>query len=318
MAFHFAVESWAPEYGVPAAPSESRVQPDVRLDVELTEREWRPLAPASAPAIEVLFVDGVQRVDARIWITGEDGLSRPGLCASYAAGAVYCAGSAIVQEPLVGRSVIAELFGEPIDAGLVRYEPAASTTSAVEALFDQLEKQRRELEITASRGVEAELVVLDGSLYERDAIPNAIGYLKSHEVTYVTGPPARTIPALEPGQRTPIFLTKTSWSRYSWYLRLPCRRDHPWSGIVRCEAASTLRFSEVQRLADLSAATLPLFSSEAHKDTRAPQNLYPIAGLERELRHRLGDQQLLYRALRDASAALPPVAVAMDSLPFDS
>jgi hypothetical protein len=42
-----------------------------------------------------------------------------------------------------------------------------------------------------------------------------------------------------------------------------------------------------------------------HKDPRAPQNLVPIGGLERELRHRLGDQQVLYRALRAAALAQP-------------
>jgi hypothetical protein len=35
-------------------------------------------------------------------------------------------------------------------------------------------------------------------------------------------------------------------------------------------------------------------------DPRAPQNLVPIAALERELRHRMGDQRLVYRALRAA------------------
>ena len=39
----------------------------------------------------------------------------------------------------------------------------------------------------------------------------------------------------------------------------------------------------------------------AHKDPCAPQNLVHIGGLERQLRHRLGDQQLLYRALREAA-----------------
>jgi hypothetical protein len=48
---------------------------------------------------------------------------------------------------------------------------------------------------------------------------------------------------------------------------------------------------------------LPKLSSAPHKDPRAPQNLVPIGGLERELRRRLGDQQLLYRALR--AAAMP-------------
>jgi hypothetical protein len=44
-------------------------------------------------------------------------------------------------------------------------------------------------------------------------------------------------------------------------------------------------------------------ASVPHTDPRAPQNLVPIGGLERELRHRLGDQHILYRALR--AAAMP-------------
>jgi hypothetical protein len=59
----------------------------------------------------------------------------------------------------------------------------------------------------------------------------------------------------------------------------------------------------VVRLADQTAAVLPRYASEPHKDQRAPQNLYPIGGLERELRRRLGDPALLYRALRVAAAA---------------
>ncbi len=54
---------------------------------------------------------------------------------------------------------------------------------------------------------------------------------------------------------------------------------------------------------------LPRFASEPHKDTRAPQNLYPIGGLERELRHRLGDQALLFRSLQRARQ--PELALAV-------
>ena len=45
-------------------------------------------------------------------------------------------------------------------------------------------------------------------------------------------------------------------------------------------------------------ATLAPLRVQPHKDARAPQNLYPIGGLERVLRHRLGDAQVCYRALR--------------------
>ena len=56
-----------------------------------------------------------------------------------------------------------------------------------------------------------------------------------------------------------------------------------------------------RRLADQLTARLPRFASRPHKDSRAPQNLYPIAGLERELRRRLGDPAFVERALRVAA-----------------
>ena len=53
----------------------------------------------------------------------------------------------------------------------------------------------------------------------------------------------------------------------------------------------------------MSQVTLVRFASVEYKDSRAPQNLYPIAGLERALRRRLGEPSVLYRALRRAAAA---------------
>ncbi|MBV9922049.1 MAG: hypothetical protein JOY78_14510, partial [Pseudonocardia sp.] len=55
-------------------------------------------------------------------------------------------------------------------------------------------------------------------------------------------------------------------------------------------------------LADLTQVTLVRCASTEYKASRAPQNLYPIAGLERGLRRRLGEPALLYRALRAAAA----------------
>jgi hypothetical protein len=52
----------------------------------------------------------------------------------------------------------------------------------------------------------------------------------------------------------------------------------------------------------MSQAVLPKYASCEYKDPRAPQNLVPVAGLERELRRRLRNQALLLRALRTASA----------------
>ena len=46
---------------------------------------------------------------------------------------------------------------------------------------------------------------------------------------------------------------------------------------------------------------LPRFASRAYKDPRAPQNLMPVAGLEKRLRGLLGDPKLLHRTLVKAA-----------------
>ena len=95
----------------------------------------------------------------------------------------------------------------------------------------------------------------------------------------------------------------TPYARYSWYLRLAMLQGgHSWTGIVRCETSAHLARDDAAAIADRTAAVLPLVASEPHVDPRAPQNLVPIGALERELRHRMGDRGLVFRALRHAVA----------------
>ena len=85
-------------------------------------------------------------------------------------------------------------------------------------------------------------------------------------------------------------------------MRLPGPVPHPLASIVRCVADAQIARDDVIALADTVTATLPKYASSPAKDARAPQNLYPIAGLENDLRHRLGDQQLMLRGLARAAA----------------
>jgi hypothetical protein len=146
-----------------------------------------------------------------------------------------------------------------------------------------------------------DLLIVDGPLRGRQHLPRVLGYIKSHHATYLPPELNAIVRALAPGQRTPVFHMGTSWDRHSWYLRLPSPAGSPWAGVVRVECPADLPVAEVTRLAGLSQRCLGRFASAAYKDSRAPQNLYPIAGLERELRRRLGDPRLLYRALREAA-----------------
>ena len=82
-----------------------------------------------------------------------------------------------------------------------------------------------------------------------------------------------------------------SVARWSWYLRLPGPRTHGWAGVVRCEMAAGSHLpidapKAAGELADIVSATLPRYASEPHKENRAPQNLYPIKGLEHALRRK--------------------------------
>ncbi len=304
MAARFAVEAWSPEYGSAFEIDDANGDdPNVDLDVECTADTWEPIRPEYAPVVSVAFVDGVRRVDARIWADHQD-TPRLGICASYAAGVVHGNGGKLtLSRCTVERSVFANSEVGDIATALGTYGRRAVASDAIEQLFNALQVRLGEIEITAAKAApEAELVVVDGTLSGRHGIPGAIGYIKSHHVRYLPARQAAVVGALRPGERTPLFLTSTTWSRYSWYLRLPGGRGHPWAGIVRCEAAATLSPGEARAVADRATASLPRFASQAHKEPRAPQNLYPVSGLERALRRRLGDQQLLYRALCRAAA----------------
>lgn len=315
-----AIEGWSPEYGAPVETGAEDVPADqVDAEAEVPEGKWAPLdagPDAWAPGCAD-FVDGVRRIEARMWITDAEGEVRLGVCASYAAGLVRCAARAEIAATLVERGFFG-LAGVPdlaTPAGRFRARPVAEDD--IQQLVNGLQERmgRLEVEVAAaaspaasqpgppSNTHDSSLIVLDGPLRGRQPIPGAIGYVKSHRVQYLPAALRAVVGRLKPGQRTPLFLIQTKWTRFSWYLRLSPVAGHPWAGIARCEAWADGGLERTRRLADATAVLLPRFASEPHKDDRAPQNLYPIAGLERELRRRLGDPGLVYRGLQRAVAA---------------
>ena len=145
------------------------------------------------------------------------------------------------------------------------------------------------------------VVVFDGPLRGRTNV-GSVGLIKTQHVQYLEDQPLEVVSSLDAGQRTPLFqIGSGQFQRVSWYLRLPGPRTHAWAGILRCEIPTGPDIAAQAVLANRVSAMLPRYASEPHKEQRAPQNLYPIAGLERALRARLGDQRLLQRALREAA-----------------
>lgn len=301
----FAVESWSPEYGAPMESGPQDAGASVDLQVEVPVVDWAPVTPSAdaPPPHDVLFIDGVRRIDARVWLdAGSDSVL--GICASYAAGSVRCNATAALEDLRVERALFTRAGAEPIVTRNATYPLRAVATDDLDDLIRGVQQRMGALEIAiAADAAPSDLVVVDGPLSGRQNVPQAIGMIKTHRVRYLPEAGNQVVAALASGQRTPLFLTQTNWSRFSWYVRLPGGNGHPWAGVVRCEASADRTLDEVRQVADMSARQLVRFASEAHKDPRAPQNLYPIAGLERQLRHRLGDPTLLYRSLCAAAGS---------------
>lgn len=314
------VESWDPTYGSAFEPGEPSPGPSqattsrVEIGVELPPDAWRPLLPPEQvrPPATVLLVDGVRRIDGRIWVEDSDG-THPGVAASYAAGVVRCDLQAGVAEVIVTR-VERGLFtsstrvGDLVAATGAVYRPHRVSRPEPMDLQQAVQRRMRELEMTVAAEARSrdsggdDLLVVDGPLHGRTHLDRTVGYIKTHRTEYLPPALAAVVTSLPAGHRSPVFLLGTSWDRYAWYLRLPGAPGSPWAGVVRVECTADVSRSVAIQLADISTVTLPRFASAAYKDPRAPQNLVPISGLERRLRSLLGDARLLNRALRAAVA----------------
>ena len=356
----FSVDAWDVGYGTALAVAEEDLPASVarvETDVETPAGQWAPI-PAAGDVPHpsaVLFVDGVRRIDARVWIdespapgvgtttapevapevAGIAATASMAVCASYAAGVVCCCGQpGRRQAHLLAAEIRRGLFTTAAHATDIqtqagtyraRHTVASDTVPLTMTLSNALQQALGEIEVItalAARaglpraaeyagsppyghdGADDDLLVIDGPLRNRAHLPRTMGLIKTHRAGYLPPELNRVVAALTAGQRTPVFLMGTSWERHAWYLRLPSTPDvpgAPWAGVVRCEAATDLSLAQLTALANLSQTVLCRYASVAYKDSRAQQNLVPIAGLENTLRHRLGDTRVLYRALREAA-----------------
>jgi hypothetical protein len=300
------VEGWAPEYGAAVEGFDDLTPAEGSVDVTVEDRSWEPVPGADDGVPSIAFVDGVRRVDARLVLDLPQG-PVPGICGSYAVGAVVWHREERRAEVVSARvERLAVLTGghhaEVPDAGpALRYRTETVAGDDPAGLVTHFHGAMRlaESAVAARLAGEGLFVVADGPLYETSPVER-IGFVKSHRVSYLPGEEGAIVGALAPGERTPLFTIK-EYERYSWYVclaRYP--GGHSWTGIARCEAPAALGLERVAALADRTAAVLPQVGSEPHLDPRAPQNLVPIAALERDLRHGLGDPGYVLRSLRAA------------------
>ncbi|HZE38503.1 MAG TPA: hypothetical protein VE172_06780 [Stackebrandtia sp.] len=304
-----SVSAWDPGYADTGEGTGRDSQARLELNVEVPMRDWAPVTPSAAAPRRVLLVDGVRRLDARVDISVDGEPPSPGICASYAAGVVECVLDGRSRATVPVTRVERGLFSAVADAGLTAGRTASYAAHRVRAsepgdLLNAVQDRLTSIEVEVADAADpapGDLLVIDGALRRRTHLARAVGYIKSHQRRYLPDDLGPLIDKLAPGERTPVFVLGTTWRRHTWYLRLPGGGDGSWAGIARLEASADLDIGDVIDLANSSQAVLPRLASAAHKDPRAPQNLTPIAGLERRLRSTLGDPRLLLRGLRIGS-----------------
>lgn len=300
------VEGWAPEYGAPLDVAEERTSKSP-IDAVVETDRWDPIDGTLDAAPDVVaFVDGVRRVDARLTLDDPVEGPVPGIVGSFGVGATLwdrtIPQSSFIELGVERVAVMAR--GMKAEIGMVgglalRSESIGGDDPAELIRHFHGRMRAAEARLSAKLASRGTLVIADGPINELRAQP-IVGFIKTHRVTYLEPDHGGVIARIRAGQRTPLFLiANEQYARYSWYVRLADLPDgHSWTGVVRCEAPAALGVESVAELATCTAALLPSVASEGHIDPRAPQNLVPIAALERELRRRLGDQALVYRGLR--------------------
>ena len=302
------LDPWGAEYeGSIQLADEDEVVP---VDIRVESTAWVAVRPEAAPRPgRIGFVDGVRRVEHRLLI-GDGERTVFGLLGSFGVGAVLVGSAARVGHETIGRVVIAggglglDPFVAPVNGrGSLLFEPRSEPETTPVAPVEGLQKamRRQEASLGERLSAEVDVVFLDGPLtfLTAGAGGSVVGFVKRLLRSYLDPSAHALLPRLEVGERTPLFLIPGREPRYSWYLRIARGRpiEAALTGVVRLEARAARGLDAARALADLSAREVPRFASDATRDPRAPQNLFPIGGLEARLKHLLGDAAVVRRAI---------------------
>lgn len=313
------LDPWGGDYGSQIATSQEADSDDVTVQALEDEGEdcaWEPLSPVPKTLpTETVVVDGVMRSDASGMV--EDGERRAlALFGSFAAGAVTINAQVRIVEDRVLRLFIAgSNWPTPNDIEIpagrsarLCYEGMSAKAETYDDLRETLvnEMRRAEAQVAETLSKEESLVLADGSLKFFGGASSVVGVIKTIHKLYLPHKRATILGKLQPGQRTPFFCIEskrrnTGYKILTCYLRLtlPQPIEMPFAGLVRLEINPSQRErGDVSALFDQAAVRVRELASRAPKDPRAPQNLIPIGGLERQLRHKLGDMQLVLRAIK--------------------
>ena len=308
------LDPWSPEYGsaFDVEDEEEDEPSNFEVDALVETADWsQAIVPRPLPFPElVAFIDGVQRIESWARVDDEES-SSVAVLASVAVGCAFSTPDAATisvdytsRVLAVGGATRTEALVVPMRGRDLVFEALPATGTGRHGAMQAAAVRRRDLELAsvAKHLPKTPLVIADGRLVDLTRGTNQLaGIAKTLHQLYLAGEQRALVARLRAGERTPVFTIKDSWgSRHSWFLRLPYTRaiHHSYAGIVRLEIPVDDTRSPVE-VADMLSHNLPRYASRPEHDPRAPQNLLPVGALEKRLRHELGDQAFIRRAIED-------------------
>lgn len=325
-------DPWQPDYGTAFSSSEETEEEIARLtkvdtDVEVESAEWKPILPSFQRVPEdgaTAFLDGIRRIEVRINYDRSGRLTF-GAVGSFAVGAVALHENRVndVDGSLLSCNVrrLLLLAADPEMPGT--FDLASSETARINlevmsidgsdtmaplvALQNEMRQSEGSLAHELSTDDRISLLIADGPLSLPLLSGHVVGYVKTIHAIYLPEELQPILFALKNGERTPLFHIGPKMkaadpvTRYSCYLRIhtPLPRHTALTGVVRLEVPGTLSLEEAIAVINEASAVIPKYSTPYGRDPRAPQNLLPLAALERQMRRRLGSQEIIRRILED-------------------
>lgn len=314
----------------------SLTQPGTAQLIDVETPRWAAVAPRELPRRleRVYVVDGKPRMEARLLVEDEAGVSSFAGYGAFVAGAVNLCPHGTrpaLLESVRAMRVLAHGPGMTLDparlsprsphTGRLEYAPSAFENDHPAAPAAHIQSLMLRAEQELSHGLASAvpldedddretlrtLTLQDGTLRGQNMGGAVVGCVKTIQAMYLGPDRQGLLSTMKPGERTPILHLKygnNQFPRFTWYVRL-CEAPlhlHPLAGVMRLEmyAPDDSDFLPpiVRAVANLSGTLLCKLASLPHKDPRAPQNLIPTAALEQAMGRALGDARLIERRIR--------------------
>ena len=294
--------------------------------LEVEKDNWKPVRLGENLPPKIVFIDGVRRTEYRVEIFDGNRFAGEGIFISIGAGALtvdltgstprYSYPLKVVKRFFIHNTdgvEIPPLWETPVGEGKLLFK---SLHSPMEDISEFANAVMRKMELLVLKEVYSpdSFVVADGPVKTSQFLPNVVYLVKESRYLYLQGLES-VLFQLRKGERTPLFLFEEEVKRakgnqteeikvkkVGCYVKIAqlhpqMALENPLSGIARLEVPQGGDWKIIKEMMDKGGNVAVYFANDPLRDRRSPQNLTPIAVLEKELRRLLGRYELIRRRI---------------------